>query len=100
MPPPDPLLPDEMVIHGALLDAVQLQPPAPATVTGTLPPALGTFWLVGEIEKLHPPSCVSVKFCPPAEIVAERCGPAFGAAAYRTVPFPLPVAPLVIVSHV
>src|SRR6185436_14936237 len=56
VPLPVPLAPDVMLIQGALLVAVQLQP-ALLTVTVLLPPAATKFWLVGvRVNALPPPS--------------------------------------------
>jgi hypothetical protein len=93
VPLPDPLLPAEMLIQAALLDAFQLHPAGAVTDTEAGPPPLPTFWLAGEIEYEHPPSCVTVNVWPPAVIVPVRCGPGFAAAEKRTVPLPLPDAP-------
>jgi len=61
VPFPEPVFPEEMVIHGTLLvDAVQEQPAGAVTATETVPPPLPTFWLGGAIEYVHPPSCVTV----------------------------------------
>jgi hypothetical protein len=99
-PFPEPVLPEGNVIQGTLLEAVQAQPFGAVTETGTLPPLPGTFWLAGEIEYVHPPSCVTVNVWPPAVMAALRCAPVFGAAEKRTVPLPLPAAPAVTVSQV
>jgi hypothetical protein len=69
-----PLVPAPIVIHAALLTAVQLQP-APA-VTVTAPLAAnddGRFDDVGEIVMVHEtPACVTVKVWPPIVIVPVR----------------------------
>jgi hypothetical protein len=57
------------------------------------------FCCCGEIENVQPPLWVTVKVCPPTVMVPVRCEPGFAAAVKRTVPFPLPVAPLAIVSQ-
>jgi hypothetical protein len=43
VPFPDPLLPEEILIHAAPLVAVHGHPPAAVTVTDTVPPVLATF---------------------------------------------------------
>ena len=43
-----------MLIHEALLAAVQLHPAVVVTVAEPFPPAAATVWLVGEIEYEHP----------------------------------------------
>lgn len=75
LPLPVPLLPEEMVIHGALLTAVHEQPPGAVTATETVPPALATFWLEGEIEYAQPPAWFTVNVWPPAVIVPDLSGP-------------------------
>lgn len=53
-PFPVPVAPDEMVIHGALLAAVQAQPPPAVTATVPVLAEAPTFWLEGSIEYVHP----------------------------------------------
>lgn len=50
LPFPLPLDPDVIVIHAALLCAVQLQPAALVTADDPVPPAATTDWVVGVIE--------------------------------------------------
>jgi hypothetical protein len=99
VPLPDPAPPEEMPIHGTLLPAFHEQPAGAVTPTDAFPPPLPTSWLAGEIENEQPPSCRTVNVFPPALIVPVRCGPGLAAAAKRTVPLPLPVAPAVMLSH-
>jgi hypothetical protein len=95
-----PVFADEIDIHGTLLvDAVHEQPCGAVIATDRVSPALPTFWLVGAIEYVHPPSCVTVNVWPLTVMVALRCAPVFGAALNATVPLPLPDAPLVSVSQ-
>jgi hypothetical protein len=56
--------------------------------------------VVGETVKAQPPGCVTVTVCPAIVMVPVR-GVAVGlaAAVNATVPFPDPLAPLVIVIH-
>jgi hypothetical protein len=98
-PLPVPLAPDVMASHAALLLAVQAHPAPAVTVNDPDAPPDGTVWPAGASENEHPPLCVSVNVWPPAMIVPVRCGPGLAAARYRTVPFPLPLVPAVIVSH-
>ena len=71
---PLPLAPALMVIHVALLAAVQLQPAAAVTVTV---PVVATddvrFDDVGAmVNEQGAPACVTVKVCPPMVIVPVR----------------------------
>ena len=79
-PLPDPLLPDGNVIQPTLLEAFHPHPFGAVTATETLPPLLGTFWLVGAIAYVHPPPWVTVNVWPLTVIVALRCAPVFAAA--------------------
>ena len=54
MPLPLPLLPEVMVSHDALLEAVQEQPPLVVTTTLLLPPVEGHEALTGEVAKPQP----------------------------------------------
>jgi len=105
---PLPVPPPLTVIHAALLEAVQVHVDADAaTATDALPPPAATFWLVGEIEKVHggggggggAPGCVTVTATP--AIVSEplRSPPLFPAAEKVVDPGPVPDAPPVIVIH-
>ena len=47
---PVPLTPDVMMIQGALLVAIHVQPPCAVTVTLPVPPLLVTAWLAGAME--------------------------------------------------
>jgi hypothetical protein len=79
VPLPEPLAPDETLIHPALLDAVHAQPAAVVTPTGVVAPPAGALALVGDNEYVQPAACVTVKAWPPAVMVALRCGPVFAA---------------------
>src|SRR5688572_27362032 len=61
-----------MMIHAALLAAVQLHPAAAATLTEPLPPALVKLWMVGEIAAHMPVTCTQAENSEvlPAESVA------------------------------
>jgi hypothetical protein len=100
VPPPEPVAP-VTVIHVALLTAVQVQPAVVVTVAEPLSPAAETDWLEGEIENAHPAGpCVTVNVCPPTVSVPLRgVALALAVALNPTVPFPLPLAPLVTVSQ-
>jgi hypothetical protein len=54
VPSPEPLFPEEMPIHVALLDAVHEQPAGAVTATGVVPPTAPILRLGGEIEYEHP----------------------------------------------
>ena len=71
------------------------------TVVAPVPPAATTDWLVGLMAYVHPaPACVTVSVCPPIVSVPLRCVVlALAAALKPTAPPPLPLAPLVTVSH-
>ncbi len=71
---PVPLAPAPIVIHVALLVAVQLQPLLVVTVIEPLAASDdGRFDEVGEIVKAHEtPACVTVNVCPPIVIVPVR----------------------------
>jgi hypothetical protein len=77
---PEPLAPDDTLIQEALLEAVHEHPAGPVTATDAEPPALDTFCCCGEIENVQLPLWVTVKICPPAVMVAVRCGPGLAAA--------------------
>ena len=72
MPLPD--APALIVIHAALLDAVQLQPaPAVTVMVPVAAAAVVRFDEPGEIVDVHVvPACVTVKVCPPIVIVPVR----------------------------
>ena len=80
VPFPDPLLPEEIPSHAALLTAVHEQPAGAVTATDNWPPPLATFWLVGAIENVQPALWVTVNVCAPAVIVPVLCGPVLAAA--------------------
>ncbi len=103
VPLPLPVTPDVMVIQEALLVAVQLQPVAVVTVLLLeLAPAPGVSD-AGETAKLQgdgAPAWVTVTVCPAMVSVPVRGDVAVLAAIENaTAPFPLPLAPDVMVSH-
>jgi hypothetical protein len=102
VPLPLPLAPALIVIHEAPLAAVQPHPAAAVTVTVVLPAApSASAKLVGEIVYVQPtPVCVKVKVWPAIVTVPIRLVVAVFAVTPRaTVPFPLPPAPAVIMTH-
>jgi hypothetical protein len=100
-PLPDPVAPAITLIQVALLTAVQEHPVCAVTVVDTLPPAAGTDSIEGEIENEHPAgSCATVNvWFPIVSVPVRGLGVALAAALNATGPVPLPVAPLVTVSH-
>jgi hypothetical protein len=55
-PPPEPLAPELIVIHAALLVAVHAHPVVVVTLTLPAPPEAAKLWLVGLIENEQPES--------------------------------------------
>ena len=101
MPLPLPLAPLVTVIQLSLLAAVQAQPAPEVTFVEPVPPAATTDKLFDEIANVHPAAaCVTVNVWPATVNVPLR-GDVFGLAdaLKPTLPLPLPVAPLVTVSH-
>ena len=100
-PVPEPVAPAVTVIQVTPLTAVQEQPVVVVTVVDSSAPAAATDRLDGEIEYEHPAgSCVTLNACPAIVNVPLRCdAPVLAAALKATVPFPLPLAPLVTVSQ-
>jgi hypothetical protein len=88
-----------IVIHPALLAAVQLHPEGAVTLALPLPPAAGKFCDDGLIEYEQPPTpdCVTVKVRPATVIVPVRAAPVFAATEKFTAPLPDPLAPEVMV---
>ena len=74
-----------MVIHGALLAAVQVQPVAVVTVVCAVPPSALAPCEVGLTVNVQGgltwplPGCVTVNAVPATEMVAVRSAPVFGA---------------------
>jgi hypothetical protein len=86
-------------IHPTPLEAVHVHPGGADTVMVNGPPPSPTAMLVGATVNAHPLAWLTVNVCPPMVIVAERAAVVFASAANCTVPFPVPVAPEVTVSH-
>jgi len=102
VPPPLPFAPLVTVSHDVLLlTPVHAQPAGAVTVVEPVPPAAASDWLAGLIAYVHgAAACVTENVCP--AIVSEplRCVPlGLAAALNATGPVPLPLAPLVTVSH-
>jgi hypothetical protein len=96
-PLPVPVAPPVIVIHGALLAAVQLHPLATVTVLLPLPAAAVKDWLAGEIDgEQEAAAWVTVKVVPAIVSVPVRLEAiVFAATLKPTVPLPDPLAPLV-----
>jgi hypothetical protein len=100
VPLPLPDAPDVIVIHGVVVVAVHAQPDAIVTATGVpAPPPATMFSLAGRMDDAQVPASVIDAGCPATVIVPVRDAPLLAAAEKLTVPFPLPDAPPVIVSH-
>jgi hypothetical protein len=100
LPLPVPAPVPEMVIQVALVNELQLQPAPAVTVTDALPPAAGSDCDVGVTLNVQgvPASCVMVNVWPPTVMVPVReLVTVFADTLNPTVPFPEPLAPLVIV---
>ena len=98
-PFPDPLAPEMIDSHAALLVAVHAHPPLPETLTEPLPPAPGMFCPDEEREYEQPFPCWTVNVCPPAVIAPLRDGPPLGATVKLTLPVPVPLPPAEMVIH-
>jgi hypothetical protein len=98
-PFPFPLPPPVIVIHGALLVAVQSHAATVVTATMPEPPAAATEDDSGLMLKLQPELWLTANARPAMVSVPLRAGPAFGATANWTVPLPLRLPPLAIVIH-
>jgi hypothetical protein len=102
VPLPLPLAPLVTVSQDVLLlTAVHAHPDAAITLVEPVPPSARTDWLTGETEYVHgAPACVTLNVCPPIVSVPVRCVVfALTAALKATVPAPVPLAPLMTVSH-
>ena len=102
LPLPLPLAPLVTVSHPVLLlTPVQVHPVGAVTFVEpvVLPAAID--WLGGEMEYVHgAPACVTLNVWPPTVNVPVRGSElAFADALKPTLPLPLPLAPLVTVSH-
>ena len=93
-----PLLPAVTVIQPVLLlTPVHVQPLVVVTAAVCDPPAAITLCAVGAMLKLHAPAWLTVTACPAIVSVPVRGVEAFAATVYATVPFPVPLPPLVTV---
>ena len=84
-----------------MLTPVHAQPVGAVTAVDPVPPAAATDWLAGLIAYVQgAAACVTENVCPPIVSEPLRCVAfGFAAALNATVPVPLPLAPLVTVSH-
>ncbi len=100
-PLPLPVEPLVMVIHAALLVAVQLHPVDAVTLTVPEAPVAATLADPGEIVGEHVPAAwFTVNVTPPIETVPVRAAAmVFAATVYESVPLPVPVPPAVTVIH-
>jgi hypothetical protein len=89
------------VIHDVPDETVQAHVDPVVTVMLPVPPPGGTVMVRGETENVHDAAAsVTTKLLPAIVSVADRdCIVVLDAAAYPTLPEPLPVAPLTIVTH-
>jgi hypothetical protein len=101
VPLPVPLPPAVTVIHVVLLlTPVHVHPLVVVTAAVCGPPAASTLWAVGAMVKLHAPAWVIVTVWPAIVSVPVRAvADVFAATVYATVPFPVPLPPLVTVIH-
>jgi hypothetical protein len=91
---------DRIVSQSAWLDAVQAQPFGAVTVTVSVAPLASTLRESGLMLNVQAPDCDTVNVCPAIVSDPVREAPAGWAAALKvTVPFPVPPAPPVTVSH-
>ena len=100
-PLPDPVAPLVTVSQEALLEALHPQPVAAVTLAVPFPDAAVKDCVLGEIDgEQDAAACVTVKVAPAIVSVPVRLeATVFAATLKAAVPFPDPVAPLVIVIH-
>ena len=101
VPDPPPLAPAVTVIHGALLEAVQLQPVVVVTLNDWPVVAVDATGTVSgfTVNEQGTAACVTVTAFPATLIVPLLEPPVFAATPKVTLPLPVPVAPAVIVIH-
>jgi hypothetical protein len=93
VPFPFPLPPLVIVIHGALLVAVQSHSATVVTATVPEPPVCATENESGLMPKLQPELWLTANGLPPMVSVPLRAGPVFGATANWIVPLPFRLPP-------
>lgn len=98
---PDPVLEPLNVIQDVPDEAVQAHVESVVTVMVPVAPPGGAVTVRGETEYVHvAPASLTTKLWPAIVSVADRdCVVVLDAAVNPTLPEPLPVAPLVIVTH-
>jgi hypothetical protein len=98
---PDPDAPPVIEIHVALSLVVHAHPAGAVTAIVFVDAAGPSDATVGEIAYVHgAPACVTVIVCPAIVIVPVRLlVSALAATLYDTLPFPVPLAPAVMVIH-
>ena len=101
VPLPEPEAPPVMLSHAALLEAVHPHPAVVVTAVVEAPPAEVSVREVGETPNVQlTPFCVTVTVCPATVSVPVRsAADVFATTLKATVPFPLPLAPPLIVSQ-
>ena len=99
LPPPLPDAGPVSVIQGALLEAVQVQPPPASIVAEPVPPLGENGCTRGATAKSQPPVCDTVTACPATSTVPVRGGPDVASTTSRAAPGPAPVAPWATVTH-
>src|SRR5262245_11203889 len=90
-----------MVIHDALLVAVHWHPPSTMTLMPPDPPGASNVTAPGSIVAVQlEGACETLCTTPPIATVVERALPVeFADTAYVTLPSPLPLDPVVMVSQ-
>jgi hypothetical protein len=88
-----------MRTHGTGADAPHGHPALVLTATEPAPPPSGTAWLAGLMLKVQPELWPTVNVRPAMVSVPLRAGPVVAATVNGTVPLPLRVPPLAIVSQ-
>jgi hypothetical protein len=100
VPLPLPDAPLAIVIQSADAAAVHGQPLRAVTLIVPEPPAAGSDWFAGEIEKVHgEAACVTVNGFPATVIVPVRPAPGLAPTVNDTLPLSFPIVPFVIEIH-
>lgn len=98
---PAPVLPEEITIQETLLTAIQLHSAGAVTLTMPKPPLDGTLALAAPSVMVQPtPAWLMLKVRPPIVREPNRVAPlGFAVTKYARVPFPVPLAPAVMLSQ-
>jgi len=99
VPGPVPLWPAVRCTQEIDEVAAQVHPGPVLTATEPGPPKYGRFWLAGLMLNVQPEPWLTVNVRPAIVSVALRAGPVVDATPNWTVPFPVPLLPLVTVIH-